>query len=142
MRLIDADEFEKYVRKHCKDSLADLWCELIRRQPTCDVTKTQQWIPVTERLPEDCKDVIVWYEYFRYGNYNRMYQTYGIGYQHEGHWGGCVSGICARCIAWMPLPEKYKEETKTVERPKVERIIIDDVSGKRAVEIVKAGEAG
>lgn len=34
MRLIDADEFEKFVRTHCKDSLADLWCELIRRQPT------------------------------------------------------------------------------------------------------------
>lgn len=74
-----------------------------------DLRKRMQWIPVTERLPEDCKDVIVWYEYFRYGNYNRMYQTYGIGYQHEGHWGGCVSGICARCIAWMPLPEPYRE---------------------------------
>lgn len=36
----------------------------------------------------------------------------------------------------------YFWETKTVERPKVERIIIDDVSGKRAVEIVKAGETG
>lgn len=34
MRLIDADAFENYVRKHCKDSLADLWRELIRRQPT------------------------------------------------------------------------------------------------------------
>lgn len=40
MRLIDADAFESYVRKHCKDSLADLWCELIRRQPTaCDPDK-------------------------------------------------------------------------------------------------------
>lgn len=47
-RLIDADAFEEYVRKHCKDSLADLWCELIRRQPTAyDVGK------VVERLEEE-----------------------------------------------------------------------------------------
>lgn len=34
MRLIDADVFEEFTRKNCTDSLVDLWCELIRRQPT------------------------------------------------------------------------------------------------------------
>ena len=34
MRLIDADAFEEFTRKNCADSLVDLWCELIRRQPT------------------------------------------------------------------------------------------------------------
>jgi hypothetical protein len=34
MRLIDADAFEKFIRKNCADSLVDLWCELVRRQPT------------------------------------------------------------------------------------------------------------
>lgn len=33
-RLIDADKFKHYVKEHCKDSLADLWCVLIDRQPT------------------------------------------------------------------------------------------------------------
>lgn len=40
MRLIDADVFEKFIRKNCTDSLVDLWCELVRRQPTAyDVDK-------------------------------------------------------------------------------------------------------
>ena len=63
------------------------------------------WISVDERLPEEWEKVIVWYEYFRYGDYNRMYETYGIGWQYGGHWAGDVSGTKARCIAWQPLPE-------------------------------------
>lgn len=36
MRPIDADVFEKFIRENCSDSLADLWCELVRRQPTIE----------------------------------------------------------------------------------------------------------
>lgn len=66
------------------------------------------WIPAEERLPEDGEYVLVWYEYFRYGNYNRMFQTCGIGYQYDGYWSGDVSGTKARCIAWQPLPAPYQ----------------------------------
>ncbi len=32
-----------------------------------------EWMSVEERLPENCVDVLCWYEYFRYGDFNRMY---------------------------------------------------------------------
>lgn len=55
MRLIDADVFEKFIRKNCTDSLVDLWCELVRRQPTAyDV----------DEVVEQLKDV----SYERFGN--------------------------------------------------------------------------
>ena len=73
-----------------------------------------RWIPCSVRLPEDYSEVLVWFEYFRYGSYNRMYQTYGIGnysaqydawtVNHETGWNKL------RVIAWKPLPEPYTED--------------------------------
>ena len=69
-----------------------------------------RWIPVTERLPEDGDVVLCWYEYFRFGEYNRMYRTYGIGYYINGMWGGDVSnGRNIKVLAWMPLPAPPEE---------------------------------
>lgn len=80
-----------------------------------NVPTNDGWIPVDERLPKNGEEVIVWYEYFRYGEYNRMYETYGIGWQYDGHWSGDVSGTKARCIAWRPLPEPYRSEQRVYE---------------------------
>lgn len=32
--------------------------------------KKHGWIPVTEGLPEELETVLVWFEYYRYGNFN------------------------------------------------------------------------
>ena len=74
------------------------------------------WIPCNERLPEEDTNVLCWYEYFRYGNYNKMYQTYGVGtYFDRFGWAGDITGEKARVIAWMPLPEPYEPQESEVE---------------------------
>ncbi len=69
-------------------------------------------------------EILVWYEYFRYGEYNCMYQMYGIAYHVKGRWCGDVTGRNARCIAWQPLPEpfKAKEVLKNKKMTNAERI--------------------
>ena len=71
------------------------------------------WIPCSERLPEDDVEVLVWFEYYRYGRYNRLFQTMGISYVYNGEWSGFVNGSSGwrdlRIIAWQPQPGPYKE---------------------------------
>lgn len=73
-----------------------------------------KWIPCSERMPEDYTDVLVWFEYYRYGDYNCLYQMHGIGnymaeydswmINHETGWREL------RVFAWMPLPAPWKGE--------------------------------
>lgn len=72
-----------------------------------DGEKANGWIPVSERLPEKHKDVITTVKYSGFmGMYGRWLKTAFIdGY---GEWNGeCIGG---EVIAWMPLPEPYKED--------------------------------
>lgn len=72
--------------------------------------KQRTWISASEYLPQAGKTVLCWYEYYRYGNFNCMYEDFGIGYFWNGHWMGEVSnGRDARVLAWMPLPTKPEE---------------------------------
>lgn len=69
------------------------------------------WISVKDRLPENGKYVLCWCEYFRYGEYNRMFKTYGIGYQYNGSWcGEVLIGTKAKVLAWRELPDPPRME--------------------------------
>ena len=75
-----------------------------------------EWITVNERLPEDMQKVLIWFEYYRYGDFNCMYQTYGFGYVCDGKWSSFINGETDwqdhKIIAWQPLPEPYKENNE------------------------------
>lgn len=62
------------------------------------------WTKVEDGLPDEFEDVLCYYEYYRYGDYNCMYRTYGVGYmsKYDGqvYWDGDVSGHKSRVIAW------------------------------------------
>lgn len=77
--------------------------------PAADV-QPAKWIPVTEKLPEEYKDVLCYYEYFRYGDFNCMFRTIDRGYYGNGIWGGeAGQGHKNKVLAWMPLPELPKD---------------------------------
>ena len=69
--------------------------------------KENGWIPVSERLPDKRKDVIAT---TKYGGFMGMYGTWlkTAFIDDYGEWNGeCIGG---KVVAWMPLPEPYKED--------------------------------
>lgn len=103
---ITDEEIEKFKiiwqRANSKGLLA-----INEERPQCE------WISAEAKLPEDMQRVLIWFEYYRYGDFNCMYQTYGFGYVCDGKWSPFINGETGwqdyRIIAWQPLPEPYKK---------------------------------
>lgn len=120
-RLIDADllmrKCEKWLKPKAPDedeivSLADIAVSMImeiEEQPTVYVN--DGWIPVEERLPEDCEEIVlvqvsgkmaenIWFDNaFELATY-----VNGEGWILENY-PECEN---PKVIAWQPLPEPYK----------------------------------
>lgn len=116
MRRKLVSDIKEYFKKHIDDETMDVddvlnvnkdICGIIKSQPNVAVTDTNvgcKWIPCSERLPEDSRNVIL----------TTRSSVVGVGsvITRDGHWvqwyfGG---GISVDVIAWMPLPEPYREE--------------------------------
>lgn len=98
------------------------------------MNENNKWIPVSERLPEDNKTVnITWVnrkpEIYYKDIKDKPFTATGVYYQGNWYWWNTVVedylaeygkyetdkiNACIEVIAWMPLPEPYREGSNTV----------------------------
>ena len=136
MRLIDADKlvnslennlqsFEEMISEHGKGIAhgTRIALGLVKEQPTISPESPQpQWIPVTDKLPDENQPVCILLEngnvfraeirtrqllkewWYRYDPTDEDMDMLGIHYEVEGWLKENP------VVAWMPLPEPYKEE--------------------------------
>lgn len=112
-KILEMLEEYKKKRKNCGNFYVSVTNDIIKIVQEVAEEYNGGWIPCRERLPEDGTDVLVQFEYYRYGNYNRLFQTIGISYTYNGEWSGFVNGSSGwsnlRIIAWQQLPQPYKD---------------------------------
>jgi hypothetical protein len=92
-----------YPNIHCENDLIDA-------VPTADLSEL--WIPVTERLPEIYKTVLVYRENLSVsGGYMSLeFLTTGFGYTPQ--WSNDLQTWKSKVTHWMPLPEPPKKEAE------------------------------
>lgn len=126
-------------RQCCEIDICDMadcnvciWDKAINIINQVEAEYNNGWISA-EILPEECVDVLVWFEYFRYGDCNSLYQTWGISYATDGRWSHFVNGSSGwdklRIIAWQPLPEPYMAVSK-METPIKDSIMNHFIKGE------------
>ena len=87
------------------------YCELLDREQVVEILKeipsAQRWIPVSERMPEEDVEVLACNED---GDMEVVSCSYSTEIDGAVIW--FTSGWrFGKVLAWMPLPEAYKEET-------------------------------
>lgn len=83
-----------------KNLLSEAMEKLARYEDAEEKDRLGQWIPCSERLPEDNTDVIVC---FYSGTVTEM------RYFGNGIFQGVYEHTTKAIVAWMPLPKPYKE---------------------------------
>ena len=105
MRLIDAEEVIKAIDRHTFDTFDGLCLDADITVILEEVPTAQQWIPCTETLPDNEKRVLCTVQS---GEHFSVVPCIFI--QHTRRWLPEVYGNHDNVIAWMPLPEPWKEE--------------------------------
>lgn len=126
MRIIDADELTEWVWRKRVDS-RELIADLIASMPTIEAEP--RWIPVTEKMPEENEAVnVTWVNHLPESYYKHIkdkhFTATAVFYRGDWYWWSdtlqdylAEYGLCPiyrmdraiEVVAWMPLPEPYKE---------------------------------
>jgi hypothetical protein len=72
------------------------------------IEQQPRWIPCSERLPERDESVLT---YHRDVSFDYQYVSWIDDY--SGKWAGFCGSLSDEVLAWMPLPEGYKEEKRS-----------------------------
>ena len=91
-----------YPQDKIGDAAYRICTEFIERLPSAQ--PKPQWIPVSERLPEEKKFVLVTFGWFG----RKTDPEVNIDEIRDGDW--MISEVVT---AWMPLPEPYRVERRT-----------------------------
>lgn len=78
----------------------------LKELPSVTPQRTR-WIPCSERLPERDVNVLT---YHRDVAFDYQYVSWIDDY--SGKWAGFIGNLSDEVLAWMPLPEDYKEAEK------------------------------
>lgn len=70
----------------------------------------RKWIPVAKRLPDEMVSVLAQFRQIIRNTNEVLYEYIHILYIEDGVWKSEMGIPNGKVIAWMPLPEAYKEE--------------------------------
>ena len=85
-------------------ALRDALDKPMQKTMTLEELKMPKWISVKERLPEDCKDVLVWAVYHE--EYGRSWALREVdAYCKDVGWENTADPDVREVTHWMPLPK-------------------------------------
>lgn len=95
-----------YPKGKDRRGIGDVMCSEIANSCLMAIKALEQarWIPVSEKLPPRDENVLA---YHRNESFDYQYVSWIDDYSEK--WAGFIGNLSDKVLAWMPLPEPYRE---------------------------------